>query len=873
MAEGQVGPYRILERLGAGAHGVVFLAEDTRLQRRVALKTVAGTAGLQAAEVRRKLLREARAAARLNHPNIAAVYDVLETDDGVHIVMEYVPGTTLAARVRSGPLPHTQVLDLALQLSSALAHAHEMGVLHRDLKPANVMMAPSGQAKILDFGLARVQAVGAGSIPVGSSDLTATDARQVVGTPPYMPPELLRGEGYDARSDIYSLGVSLFELLTGRRPFEAGDGMALTAAILTAPTPRPRLVTPEVPVPLDEVVFRAIARDPRDRFRWAVDLEGELKRLAAGITDDTTTAIRRPSLLWSHGQRRLGWALVSLLAVGVAVYAAAGPASRLWRPPAGPISAAAGSDVVAVLLTSSATDQMTQSIGVSLADALVTRLSRVQGLSVVSRTATADYRGTRDLPRVARDLGATLVIHGAFQRSPDKLALTVGLVDPRTQAVRWQETYDCTALPLPELQVNVVDGVLRAIRPTVGTGESAEPLSHNVEALAEYSQGRAFLDRRDLAVNIDRAITLLRSAVTKDAGFARAHAALGEAYRAKYLVSRESDLLISARDASIEALRLDPSDPAVRYSLALIYRTIGRGDQAIAELRRLVAAYPAHDEGHALLGEMLADKGQTNEGVASLRRAIELRPGYWRHHQSLGLAFYRTGAHAEAENAFRRVIELQPDSAWGYQALGTVYHASGDLDRALKNYEQAIQLGSDAFAYSNMGTILYGRGEFQNALKFYRIAAELEPKSPIKHRNLGDVYVQLGRSRDAAVHYREAVALLREQLRANPANAPAFATLAVCEAKLGMFTEALGHAQQAVDLAPTDAEIRFKQAVVSALSGKREDSLRALERAVRAGYSPSVVSRDEDLSSLRSDPRFVNLVGGIAPEGAHGGGR
>src|SRR6185503_9479469 len=192
MAEAQVGPYRILERLGAGANGVVFLAEDTRLHRRVALKTVAGTAGAEASEVRRKLLREARAAARLNHPNIAAVYDVLESEDGVHIVMEYVPGTTLAARVRQGPLPHTQVLDLALQLSSALAHAHELGVVHRDLKPANVMMSPAGQAKILDFGLARVNALDAGSAPLGSSDLTATDARQVVGTPPYMPPELLR---------------------------------------------------------------------------------------------------------------------------------------------------------------------------------------------------------------------------------------------------------------------------------------------------------------------------------------------------------------------------------------------------------------------------------------------------------------------------------------------------------------------------------------------------------------------------------------------------------------------------------------------------------------------------------------------------------
>jgi serine/threonine-protein kinase len=875
MAEVQVGPYRILERLGAGANGVVFLAEDTRLHRRVALKTVAGTAGSEASEVRRKLLREARAAARLNHPNIAAVYDVLESDDGVHIVMEYVPGTTLAARVRSGPLPHTQVLDLGLQLSSALAHAHELGVVHRDLKPANVVMSPAGQAKILDFGLARVNALEAGSAPVGSSDLTATDARQVVGTPPYMPPELLRGEGYDARSDIYSLGVTLFELLTGRRPFEARDGVALTAAILTAPTPRPRSVAADVPAPLDEVVFRTIMRDPRERYRSAADLEHDLKRLAAGITDEPTTAFEPRSLLWSHGQRRLGWALMSAMAVAVAVYAAAGPAQRLWRPSGTPSPAATRAEVIAVLpMASDAPDHTTLAIGVTLADALITRLSKVQGLSVVSRTATAEYgAGGRDLARVARDLGATLVIDGAFQRTADKLTLTLGLVDPRTRAVRWQETFDCTAEALPELQVDVVDGVLRAIRPTTGMGESAEPLSRNAEALAEYSQGRAFLDRRDVPANVDRAIGLFQSAVAKDAGFARAHGALGEAYRAKYLVSRDSDLLIAARDASIEALRLDPNDPAVRYSLAVIYRTIGRDDQAISELQALVAAYPAHDEGHALLGEMLGDKGQAKEGVAALRRAIELRPGYWRHHQSLGLAYYAMGLYADAETAFKRVIELQPDSAWGYQALGTVYHASGDLDQALENYQRAIQLGSDAFAYSNMGTILYGRGEFEKALKLYKTAAELEPKSATKHRNLGDVYLKLGRPREASDHYRRAVALLLEQLRTNPVDASALARLAVCEAKLGRHREAGGHAQKAVSLAPTDTEIRYKQAVVHVLAGDRDAGLQALEVAVQGGYSTSVVGRDEDLLSLRADPRFLKLIGGTAPTGATGGGR
>jgi tetratricopeptide (TPR) repeat protein/TolB-like protein len=775
--------------------------------------------------------------------------------------MEYVPGTTLAARVRQGPLPHTQVLDLALQLSSALAHAHELGVVHRDLKPANVMMSPAGQAKILDFGLARVNALDAGSAPPGSSELTATDARQIVGTPPYIPPELLRGEGYDARSDIYSLGVTLFELLTGRRPFEARDGIALTAAILTAPTPRPRTVATDVPAPLDEVVFRTLARDPRERYRSATDLESDLRRLAAGITDEPTTALKPRSLLWSHGQRRLGWALLSVMAVAMAVFAAAGPGKSLWRPSGASIPAATSGDVIAVLpMASDAPDQTTLAIGVTLADALVTRLSKVQGLSVVSRTAAASWGSmSRDLRQVARDLGATLIVDGAFRRTAGKLTLTVGLVDARSQAVRWQDTFECTAAALPDLQVNVVNGVLRAIHPTARVGESAEPLSRNTEALAEYAQGRTFLDRRDVPANVDRAMTLFKSAVAKDATFARAHAALGEAYRAKYLVARDPELLISARDASIEALRLEPNDPAVRYSLALIYRTIGRTDQAISELQRLVAAFPAHDEGYALLGEMLADKGQTREGIAALRRAIELRPGYWRHHQSLGLAFYATGAYVEAEKAFKRVTELQPDSAWGYQALGTAYQASGDLDQALANYQRAIELGSDAFAYSNMATILYGRGEYQRALTLYRKAAELEPSSPGAHRNVGDALTRLGRQGEARQAYQRAVGLLRQRLQANSSDAASWVNLAVCEAKLGE-RHAPATAGRALQLAPGDSEVLYKAAVVSALSGSMEDSLRLLQQAIDHGYSRELVLNDDDLTSLRRDHRFASLL-------------
>jgi eukaryotic-like serine/threonine-protein kinase len=321
MALTHVGPYRILEHLGAGANGEVLLAEDTRLRRQVAIKTLLARGGHDDSELQRRLLREARAAARLNHPHIAAVYDILESDEAVHIVMEYVPGRTLSSQLRAGPLPSMEVLRLGLQLAAALSHAHSLGVIHRDLKPANIITTLDGQAKILDFGLARLH----------GSDLSSTDGsverHPVVGTPPYIPPEHLCGQPVDVRGDIYSLGVTLFEMLTGRRPFEARDGVSLETAILSATTPRPRSFSPEVPLELDGIVHRAIARSPEERYGSAGDLETALRNASSSIVEADTRSghrlvVRRP---WVP-RKVVSWVAAA------AVVATAGLYARRWWP-------------------------------------------------------------------------------------------------------------------------------------------------------------------------------------------------------------------------------------------------------------------------------------------------------------------------------------------------------------------------------------------------------------------------------------------------------------------------------------------------------------------------------------------------------------
>ena len=854
MAETQVGPYRILERLGAGANGVVFLAEDTRLHRRVALKTLTGTAGSEAAEVRRKLLREARAAARLNHPNIAAVYDVLESDAGVHIVMEYVPGSTLAARVRSGPLPPMQVLDIALQLSSALAHAHELGVIHRDLKPANVMMSPSGRAKILDFGLARLGELEAGSAPIGSSDWTATDGRQVVGTPPYMPPELLRGEGYDARGDIYSLGVTLFELLTGRRPFEARDGIALTAAILTAPTPRPRSVAPDVPAELDQVVFRALARGPGDRWLSAREMESALERVAAGIAEPRTRSLVAPARSSLIGRRR--WATgIAAIVVPFGIYAAIA-AGR-----SGDVTDASRGVFVVLPLATGGSDRLEQSVAAGLADAVIAAASRIPRVTVVSRAATVDVLQRETTPDgIVRELGASLAMTGSVHRTGDDLRLRLVLSGAAGE-VRWEQVYAGRAGVPMELQARAAAGAAAALGREVaadaGAGAAGAP-AVDADAMADYGQGRAFLGRPDVAGNVDRSITLFQAAVAKDRRFARAHAGLGEAYFAKYRETGERSWADKARTATLEALRLDPSEPWVRYSLAVIYRETGHPREAVDELRRAIALQPANDEAHCLLGQSLAQLGEVEEGLAHIRHALTLRPGYWGNHQALGVVLYGAGRHQDALRAFQRVTELQPDTAWGYQMLGTTYHALGQRDLARVNYEKAIALGH-ARAHSNLGVLHYEEGRYAEAAASFHQAVTLEPGSPAKHRNLGDAYMRLGRRRDARAAYERAVDLSRQQLNENPGDPPTIARLAVYEAKLGQHAVALALIRQAATTAPASAEVLYRVAVVHALAGRSEDGVRALEQALQLGYSVELARQDEDLAALRGHEAYQRI--------------
>ena len=839
----EIGPYRVERPLGQGGMGAVYLARDRRLDRPVALKLFSG-AEARTPFARHELLNEARAAAALNHPNIASVHDVLDVDGQVAIVFEFVDGETLAERLRRGPLTSGEAIQIALQLVDALAAAHHHGIVHRDLKPANIVITPDNVVKVLDFGVARAMPEG-----VDNASAARTTAGGFVGTIGYAPPEQCLGQSVDARADIFSLGVVLFEMLTGRRPFTGHDATSLVQSMLSGKSPHVRSHSGNVSPELDGLIARMLSSDPAKRPANVREVRDVLLPLAP------TERI----ILVAPPRRRRTWPLLALLAA--AALTGALVTSILRREPA---PTPEKPPVIAVLpLTNASGDATKDYVAVGFADSLITRLAGVPTVTVLSRAAVADARRrTADIPKLANELDVTYFVDGSVQQSEDGLRVTLNLIE-RDGAVAWADTAEGPAESLFDLQTRLASSLAQVLSLRLSAADRAtlaKQPTMNPEAFAAYSRGRALLDRRDIRGNTQASLAAFEEAAKLDPNFADAHAARGEALWDLYLGSKNPGLANAAVEAGYLALRLAPNRANVRYSLALTLKGRGELQQAADELQRALALRPNYDDARRELGDVLARQGRVDEAIAEFRAAIELRPNFWAHHYALGISLVRAARYNEAAAAFRRTVELQPDNASAHANLGAAYHFLGRLDDALASYERAVEIRPSSTAYSNIGNIHHRRGDFARAVDAYKAALTLVPNAAATHRNLGDAYRRLGRLAEARASYRTAVRLTQADLSVNPRDPVANASLAVYAAKAGDWSLARQQLRIVEELATSDVEVLYRVAVVHALANEPEPALDALEAAVAGGYSRTEVASDDDFAGLRNHPRFTALV-------------
>lgn len=745
----KVGPYEIREKLGQGGMGVVYRAHDGRLGRDVAIKFLSSPAlaGQSAAE---RFQQEARALARLNHPNIGVIHDL-----GVHlgtnyIVMEFVPGSSLAVLIARGPFPEQEVRALGEQIASALQQAHEQGLIHRDLKPSNVMVTPKGQAKILDFGLAKL-------MPTAETEATVgiTAPMTVVGTMVYMAPEQLRGEALDARSDIYSLGAVLYEMATGQRTFQGKTGVMLSDAVLHKPVAHPRGLRPEISPALDATILKCLQKAPADRYQSAAEVADDLKPSSATAAASRTTVgqpvvpARRRWPIWSAA------AIVALLA-GALAFNVFGLRDRVMgKAPDSPIRS------LAVLpLTNLSHDPEQELFADGMTEAVISEMARIKALKVISRTTMMQYKGAKkSLREIARELGVDGVVEGAIQREGDDVRVTVQLVQSDTDTPMWSETYRREMRGILSLQSEVARAIAAAIRIAVtpeeqnrfALRESVNPQAHELILKGRALLAQSFTERPA----IERAAGFFREASQIDPQSAPAYASLADALSTLAGVGYRpmKEACPEFRESAARAVTLDPNYGPAYSSRAMVkYYCDWDWQGALDDARHAVQLAPGEAGPHNTLGFVASALGFHDEAIEHDRIAVELDPlnltiGVY---QAISLGHARRFPESIAK--LRKVLEFSPESLFAKFELGRALTATGKYE------EGAAVLLSRKVPTANTNWMLahaYGRmGKKKEAQQILDLLLEKRKKQFIWPCLFAIIYAGMG-EKDKAFEWLE----------------------------------------------------------------------------------------------------------------------
>jgi len=850
-----VGRFTIRARLGAGGMGEVYLAEDTKLKRSVALKRMAPK--LRSDErYRHRFIKEAERASSLNDHRIAGIYDVLEERDETFLVMEYVEGVTLRRRLKE-PFAWKEFLPVAIECAEALVAAHEKGLIHRDIKPENIMLTLKGGIKILDFGVAR-------RLPRSdqATDSAATDPGEVSGTLAYMAPEVLLEKESDERSDLFSLGVVFYEVLAGRHPFLADSFIGTSDRILHAEAAPLRQVKPELPEALEQIVARLLAKDPAGRYARAADLVADLRALEAGkpLPGRAAWLPRRPA--W---QKALGAFLGVVIAA--LVLATAIPSVRQYVQGRLGLVAVPQKKHLAVLpFTALAGDPQTAAFSSGLAETVTARLAQLaarQALEVVPAGEVRAQR-VRTLEEARREFGVNLVLEGSLQRSGGQVRVTYALVDAQSRRQLRADTITASAADVFVVEDRVVESILNNLEIALLPQERRVMAARGTTLPAAYDyylQGRGYLQDYQKPENIERAIAVFSRALEIDPHDALAQAGLGEAYWRKYETSKDPALVEKGRQACDEAMKLNPKFAEPHVCMGTLLNGTGQYERAVEEFGKALKGEPNRDDTFRGLASAYERLGRLGEAEATYRRAIALRPEYWAGYNGLGAFYLAHARYAEAAGMFGEVVKLVPDSFAGYNNLCWADLMQGLYPETIAMCQRSISIRGTAPAYSNLATAYFFQKQFSEAARTYQQALKFDERNYLLWGNLGDAYSWIpGEHERAREAYRRAIALANEQLHVNRRDARALGFLAWYQAAIGDKPAALANVQRGLRLAPQDSELLFNVALVYNQIGDSRQTFDWLEKARAAGFSSSILRDTPNFDSLRSNSRFQQIL-------------
>jgi serine/threonine protein kinase/Tfp pilus assembly protein PilF len=807
--------YKILEKLGEGGMGVVYKAEDLKLKRTVALKFLPPEL-TRDPEAKERFIQEAQAASALDHPNICTIHEIDETEDGqMFIVMACYEGETLKKKVISNQLSVDSAIDFAIQIAQGLAKAHEHGITHRDIKPANVMITKDGVVKILDFGLAKL---------AGQTGLTR--AGTTLGTVAYMSPEQAQGEVVDQRTDIWSLGVVLYEMLTGQLPFKGEYEQAVIYSILNEIPESIINLNSAVPIELERSVNLCLAKNAADRYQQTTDLLADLRSLKSQLESGVS---HRPRFQIPPARRTLLYVFSAVLVVLVLL-----AGYFLFRPKAVSVDRKSIAVLPFTNLSESKEDEFFSD---GITEDILTQLSKIADLRVISRTSVMQYKGTKKKIReISKELNVATILEGSVRRAENQVRIVAQLIDAHNDEHLWAETYDKEFTHIFAIQSDVAQKIAQALQARLSPMEKErieKTPTANLTAYEYYLRGRDYYYHYIKQDN-ETAIGLFKNALALDPNYALAWAGLGDAYAQRFgRFAYEIFWLDSAITVSNKAIALDPNSAEGFKALGTAYFYQGRFSKELEALRQAVEHNPNYYPAIANLGALYYERGALDEALYWLKKALVLSPTFPYAYCYIGETYRQLDEPLEAEPWLNQAIELKPDDYESYYYLALLYLGKGQDQQAAKQVEKELAQGSIGIRDLEWAARITEFTDNLSAAKQYYQKArqenasfETDPRA-LSAIGLGHILLQEGQQQEA---YQ-------------------------------LLDLALSARIKAIEAGSEYGETFYYTAAIYAIRNNKAEAYQWLQKAIEVGWRDyRTTERDPWFENLRGDDQFKQMM-------------
>jgi eukaryotic-like serine/threonine-protein kinase len=888
-----IGHYRISKRIGTGGMGEVYLASDVTAGRNAALKLLPMRFTGDAERLKR-FQQEAHAVVGLNHPNVLTVYEVGQVHSTHYIASELIEGETLRQRLARGPMQLGEAVEIAIQVASALAAAHHAGIIHRDVKPENIMLRPDGYVKVLDFGIAKLaeQEVPVAMAQEEAVKLVETNLGSILGTVRYMSPEQARGASVDKRTDIWSLGAVLYEMVSRRAPFTGGTPGEVMAAILATEPPPLSNYTAQIPGELQQIVNKALGKDPEKRYQSANEMLEALKGLRHKLEFTAEMERSVATRLWLRWTRSPTALVLTVLAGGALALAL----SIYWLR--NPTKNPTPEKSIAVLPFENLSEEKANAYFTEgIQNEILTKLATVHDLKVISHTSTAKYKSKpENLKAVAQELGVSTVLEGAVQRADDKVRVNVQLIDARADTHLWAKSYDRDLKDVLAVESEVSEEIAEALQANLSPGEShaigaqrtPDTQAYDLFLRGEYEFRQAQSNPTAEAA-YDRADVFYRQALVRDPNFVEAAAELAQSQLTRHwfvspLTVAHLDEVKSLID---HALALAPNSPEAHLALGLFFYWGHRQyENALTEFKRTLELQPNNALARLYCALVYRRRGEWERSLADTERAQELDPRDPSIAQSIGVTYTTLRLWKDAERAALRALAIDPHYAPAVVPLSIArLNGKGDPDsarRAFDEFPEATKgfigpptgFGSNGNAFTVLGPLAYIdviQKRFTDA--FQALENKVVNNDIVRRRQLAGraiLRVLAGQTEAAKAAGEEALPLLEARLREQPGDSFAMTELSWVYLALGRNADALRISKQAADSMPIEKDALFGPsfqiglAEMEARTGAPEEAVKRLRRllSIPAGLGVSIarLKIDPIWDPIRNRPDFQQLL-------------